>query len=273
MIKLVLDSTGYLPEEVLTKYDVTLVPLSVFVQNREYREGLPGSFEPIYADAEENKVIPTTSLPSTQGFVDAYNKIISDGNEVICLTLASTLSGTNNNARLAAEMCSAPEKVSVLDSGSAAQTIWLYFEEIVERIEAGKTRQEIVEEFPSIRDRGGVAFVPETLENLRRGGRISMLSAALGNVLKIKPILMFQSGVLKCVKKAIGDLKAVLALVESIPKEAKKIIVLRISQSQFFENVKKAVKQHFPSAIMFEGDVGPVIGAHIGRAFGACWIC
>lgn len=273
MIKFVIDSTGYLPQEMLAEYDITVVPLSCFVENREYREGLPGTFEPIYEDAERSKVIPRTSLPSTQAFVDAFEKILSNGDEVICLTLASTLSGTNNNARLATEMTSAPDKISVIDSGSAAQTIQLYMEELLKLAGAGKTRQEIVEMFPEIQSRGGVAFVPETLENLRRGGRISMLSATLGNVLKIKPILMFQSGVLKCAKKAIGDLKAVLALVETIPKEAKKIIVLRISQSQFFENVKKAVKQHFPAAIMLEGDVGPVIGAHIGRAFGACWIC
>ena len=91
-------------------------------------------------------------------------------------------------------------------------------------------------------------YVPETLENLRRGGRISLISAALGDILKIKPVLQFKEGVLSCAKKVLGSAMAIAAVLDRIPKAAvRKIGVLKVSACQQFERLKEKIRAKFPN--------------------------
>ena len=273
MIRFIVDSTAYAPKEYLEAHRISVVPLSVFVRDREYVEGAPGTFAPVYEDCARSKVIPTTSLPSRQAFLDAFNAVTKDGEEAVCLTISSTLSGTYNNARLAAGLSEHADRISVLDSGSAAQEIFLLLQDLVEMAEQGCSRAQIAEALPSLREKVGIVFVPETLENLRRGGRISLISAALGDILKIKPVLQFKEGVLSCAKKVLGSAMAIAAVLDRIPKAAvRKIGVLKVSACQQFERLKDKIRAKFPNTPLFEGDIGPVIGAHVGPAFGLCWI-
>ncbi len=273
MIEFVVDSTAYVPKEYLKAHAISVVPLSLFLQGKEYIEGAHENYAQFYMDSAREKRIPTTSLPSTQAFIDSFEKILARGNEVICLTLSSTLSGTYNNARLAAQLTTNPSRVSVVDSGSIAQEIFFILQEMTELAESGNSREEIIARIEMLRAKVGLVFVPETLENLRKGGRMNLIASKMGDFLKIKPILQFQQGVLGCTKKIIGDVKAILSLVASIPKNAKKIGVLRVSNSVFFERLIENVQKRFKNIQIYACEVGPVVGAHIGRAYGLCWIC
>ena len=111
MIKLIVDSTAYIPKDYIEQNDITVVPLKVLYMDKEFVEGLPGSFDEFFASFTQTKIFPKTSQPSPEDFINAYNKVIDDGNEAIVFTISATLSGTNSVANLARESCKNPDKI------------------------------------------------------------------------------------------------------------------------------------------------------------------
>lgn len=272
MIKILTDSTAYIPEEYLIENDIKVIPLQVLFQEDEFFEGLPGSYDAFFEKFESSKVFPKTSQPSLTTFIDEYEKVISEGNEAIVFTISATLSGTNSVANLAKNQCSAPDKITVIDSQNACQTTWGYIMEVVEMIKKGFSREEIVAEIVKLQEKSAICFVPDSLEYLKRGGRIGKVSATLGTLLQIKPILMFKKGILACEKKAIGVNKAIADIINMIPKNIKRLFIVHISNSKFFELLKSKLSGLF-NVPTFEGEIGPVVAAHIGPAIGVAWTC
>lgn len=272
MIKIITDSTAYIPQEYLQEHDIKVIPLRVLFQEEEFDEGLPGSYDSFFEKFTREKVFPKTSQPSLLDFTNAYNEIIENGNEAIVFTLSSSLSGTNSVANLAKEQCTDPSKITVIDSQSACQTTWGYIMETVELIKQGKTREEIVTAISTLQENSSICFVPDSLEYLARGGRIGKVSATIGTLLQLKPILMFKKGILACEKKTIGINKAIMDVISMIPQNIKKLFVIHIANSKFFELLKSKLQGKF-KVPTFEGEIGPVVAAHIGPAIGVAWIC
>ena len=105
-----------------------------------------------------------------------------------------------------------------------------------------------------------------------RGGRIGKVSAKLGELLQIKPLLSFKQGKLTCPKKVIGINKAISELISLIPNNIKRLFIIHIANSKFFELLKSKLKGRF-NVPTYEGEVGPVVASHIGPAIGVCYIC
>ncbi len=272
MIKLITDSTSYIPEEVAKKEDIKIIRLHTIVGDKDFVEGYPGTFQDIYDELERLKVPAKTSQPAIQDFIDTFNDVIDDGNEAIMLTISLTLSGTPNTARLAKEQCKDPSKITVIDSGTTGQGMWGLIEEMQKMIAAGKSRDEIETRIEELKKTSAIFFIPESFDYLKRGGRIGSVTAVIGSLLHIKPIIGFTNGVLKNHKTCIGMTKSLLEIVKFVPKNAKKIFVLKISESQFFTKLKDIVIKTFPDVPVTEGDVGPVVGAHVGPAIGIAWV-
>lgn len=272
MIKIITDSTAYIPEEYLKENNITVIPLRVLMGEEEFDEGLPGSYEVFFEKFTKNKVFPKTSQPSLTQFIDIYNSVIDNRDEAIVFTISCTLSGTFSVANLAKEQCKAPEKITVLDSQNCCQTTWGFIMETVDMIKAGKSREEIVEELSKLQVGSQITFVPDSLEYLKRGGRIGKVSATLGSLLQIKPVLTFRQGTLECAKKTIGIQKAISDVIGSIPKNIKRLFIIHIANSKFFELLKTKIKGMF-NVPTYEGEIGPVVAAHIGPAIGVAWIC
>lgn len=272
MIKILTDSTAYVPKEYLEKEGIKVIPLRVLFDGEDFFEGLPGSYDAFFEKFTKNKVFPKTSQPSLEDFISSYNEIIENGDEAIIFTISSSLSGTYSAACLAKDQCSDPSKISVIDSQSACQTTWGYIMETVELIKQKKTREEIVAHISALQENSTICFVPDSLDYLARGGRIGKVSATIGSLLQLKPILMFKKGVLGCEKKTIGINKAIMEVISLIPKNIKKLFIIHIANSKFFELLKSKLAGKF-SVPVFEGEIGPVVAAHIGPAIGVAWIC
>lgn len=272
MIKIITDSTAYITEKYLKEHDIKVIPLRVLFENEEFEEGLPGTFEPFFEKFEKSKSFPKTSQPSLLEFIDAYNKVIDDGNEAIVFTISSVLSGTNSVANLAKDQCKDPKKITVIDSKNACQTTWGFIMETVDMINQGKSRDEIASELERLQENSAICFVPDTLEYLKRGGRIGKVSATIGSLFQIKPILMFKKGNLGCEKRTLGIAKAISDLIAMIPQNIKRLFLVHISNSKFFEVLKEKIKGKF-NVPTFEGEVGPVVASHIGPAIGVAWTC
>ena len=272
MIKIITDSTSYMTKEYQIENNIKIIPLRVLFEEEEFEEGMPGTYDSFFSKFEKSKSFPKTSQPSLPQFLNAYNEIIEEGNEAIVFTISSSLSGTNNVACLAKEQCNNPNKITVIDSKNACQTIWGLIMETVEMIKEGKSREQIVEKISELQENSSVCFVPDSLEYLNRGGRIGKISATIGNLFQIKPILLFKKGNLGCAKRTLGINKAISELISMIPKNIKKLFIIHISNSKFFEQLKNKLKGLF-SVPTYEGEVGPVVASHIGPAIGVAWIC
>lgn len=263
MIKIVTDSTSYMTREYAQENDITIVQLSLEYGGKSIEEGMPGSFEEVFADIDVSGDNAKSSQPSPERFKDAFDKVLSEGNEVFCITISSSLSGTYNSARLGAEMTGS-DKITLFDSQGAAQLTLLHIEEAVRLIKEGKTRAEIAEALNARLQISSEIFVPVTLKYLIRGGRIGGVSATIGSLLHVKPLLAFTNGVLACKRKVMGMQKAIRELVAEIPKTAREIYVMQIAKSAFFTSLLEKVKEKFPQLAIKQGEVGPVVGMHVG---------
>jgi len=277
MIKIITDSTAYTPKEYAEMHDITVIPLRILYKNTEFDEGFPGTYDEFYKDFTKTKIFPKTSQPSLETFIYHFDKAIDNGDEVLVFTIASTLSGTYNCACLARNQCKAPEKVHIVDTQANAQTILGYIMEAVEMRDSEKTIDEILAHIERLKENSAIAFIPDSLEYLAKGGRIGKVTATIGSLLSIKPVITFKKGVLSD-KKSLGMQRAIKDLLTSIPQKIKRLFVVHIANSKFFEMLKKSFAQWFEklenkiNIKVFEGELGPVNAAHVGPAVGVAWI-
>ena len=277
MIKIIVDSTAYIPEEYAKANDITIIPLRVLYKDQEFDEGYPGTYDAFFEDFTKTKVFPKTSQPSLETFIEEYNKAIDNGDEAIVFTISNTLSGCYNVASLAKDQCKSPEKVHVIDTLCITQTIWGYVMEAVEMRNSGASCDAIIDRINKLMENSAVSFIPDTLEYLAKGGRIGKLTATIGSILKIKPIITFKQGTLSD-KKSIGFQKAMKDLIASIPQKLKRLFIIHIANTKFYEILKKFVYEYIAKRPdkdkieVYEGEVGPVTAAHVGPAIGLAWV-
>ena len=213
-VKIVVDSTADLRPELEAK--VSVVPLSVHFGDRTYVSGVDITPSQFYEMLVESDELPTTSQPSPFLFEEAFEKAVSEGYEVVCLTCSGKLSGTNQSANIAASEF--PGKVHVVDSGSVAIGLAILAEYALNLVDAGYSAEEIVLKLLRKREKIKILALVDTLEYLKKGGRVSATVALAGGLLNIKPVLSVCSGEIKLVGKARGSRQGNNLLVQEIAK-------------------------------------------------------
>ena len=273
MIKIICDSTLSIPKDMIEKYDISIVSLKINWSDGEYIESTPDTYQEFYDKLISTQEIPKTTQPSTQEFADVYQKVVDDGNEAIVFCIGSVLSGTSNGATAALSLVDgASEKITVIDTQSCSQMGLAIVEEAIKDIENGLSREEVVKNVNENIKKVEICFCPDSLEYLKRGGRLSRVSATIGEILKIKPILSFRENTLVCVRKVLGVAKSIPYLVNRIPATAKKIYACCAAGSKHFDALKQKIKERFPNRTIFEGLICPVVTSHVGPAVGVAWM-
>lgn len=274
MIKIITDSTAYLPKDFVKKHDITVIRLHSIVGDKDFVEGYPESYPEIYDEIKKTNILAKTSQPAIGEFIDAYNKVIKDGNEAIVLTISESLSGTANTAKLAGAQCDDPSKIVVIDSGSTGQTIFGEIIEVINLINEGKNIKQVANIVNYYKQNSGIAFVPNSLDYLKRGGRIGTLTSIIGSILHIKPIIAFRNSKLEIYKKPIGINKAIQDLIGIIPENVIRLFIIKTygCDESFYNKLKEQTLQKFPKIEWTEGEIGPVVASHVGPAFGLSWI-
>ncbi len=265
MIHFVVDSTFYLPKEYIKKNNIKIAGLKAMLDNKTYEEIDKNNWSVFFEDLKKSKGFPKTTQPSPEEFTNIFNQIFTEDEnaQIIVLTISLSLSGTFNVANLVAKNYTNKD-IAVIDSYQTAQSSMLLLEELLELNKIGKTHAEIVEAALKLREKTMIQFVPTSLEYLRRGGRIGTISATIANVLNVKPLLAFKSGVLKCYKRVIGINRAIVEMINNIPKNLKRIYVCYIHESEFISVVKEKVEALFNLKDVKVLEIGPVVGSHIG---------
>jgi DegV family protein with EDD domain len=179
------------------EYDVTIVPINIQFGTDSYQEGVNMDWDLFYAKIEETGVLPTTSQPSVGAFAEVYRRLAREGADVLISThVTSKLSGTYQSACDAAELVKDEVKVYPHDSLAGSAALGLACMEASRMASAGKTAEEIVARLDEIRSRINVILVLENLEYPRKSGRVGGLSAALGSILNLKPVVGLEDGLL-----------------------------------------------------------------------------
>ena len=205
-VKIVVDSSVDLIPEV--KAQVKSVALSVLFGEQEYKDGVTINPEKFYEMLVESETLPTTSQPTPAAFEDAYRELVEAGHEVLVITIGSKLSGTYQSATIAAEEFDG--KVLVLDSRNAAIGAGLLAKSALKLAEEGLSAQQILEVLMEKRKKVRLYAMVDTLEYLKKGGRLSSAVAFVGGVLNLKPIISVEDGQIQVIGKARG-LKAAFA--------------------------------------------------------------
>ena len=270
-IQIVTDSTAYIPKVYAQEHSIEIVPLSVNFSGETKDEGFPGEFEAFFQKLKTSSDFPTTSQPSIQAFSSVYEKAVNEGKEVIAIVISEKLSGTFNSASVAAEMV-APGKITVVDSETSASNLRLLVEKAHTWAQSGKNKTEIVEMLQQEKKRMGINITVDTLEYLKKGGRLSSTQAFIGSVLNIRPIIGLVEGKLVPIGKARGKSKAVEMMIANIPAEVKQISVCHTINEDEANELKKIMEERFRNAWITVDELGPVIGAHLGpKAIGICF--
>ena len=185
------------------KERVRIVPLTVHFGEEEYIDGVTLTARDFYEKLVASDVLPTTSQATPFAFGEVFEELVNAGEDVVCITCSSGLSGTFQSASIAADEFEG--KVYVVDSQNIALSSAILAEYALRLVDAGKTAREIADELNVVRDKAHLFAVVDTLEYLQKGGRVSKAVAIAGGMLAIKPIIGIVDGKVAMVGKARGN--------------------------------------------------------------------
>jgi DegV family protein with EDD domain len=278
MIKVVTDSTSYLSPEDRHKFGIRTVPLNVhFGEEQTYQEGVTLNNDQFYTLLAQSPELPTTSQPSPGQFLEVFSELVDAGHEVLCIVLSSKLSGTYQSA-LDAKQALPGAPVAVFDSLSAAAPLGLMVLTAAEMAIDGRAMDEIIARLEQMRRDMKVYFVVDTLEYLQKGGRIGAAAAFLGTLLKVKPILILDEGVVKPLDKVRTKRKALehlLSELEShvVPGQPVQAIAMHAQAQQEACDLEAEIRRRFNCQRTLFGEIGPVVGTHTGPGLLGAAIC
>jgi fatty acid kinase fatty acid binding subunit len=248
MLKIVMDSACEIPDEWRSEYDVDVIPVNIQFENKTYQQGIDISNDEFYRLADTTGVIPKTSQPTPQQFVDFYKRIAQASDTILSVHVTSKLSGTFNSAVLAAQELKNTLKVTPYDSGCGSAAVGFMCKEIRQLDRAGATLQAILARLDQIRKNVNIVLTLDTLEYAHRSGRVRALPAALAALIKIKPIVILKDGVLdmkemvrtrsrsidrvlEIIQQRVGDQLVNVAVVHSQSIEAAKQLLQRVKET------------------------------------------
>ncbi|MEV7089567.1 DegV family protein [Streptomyces sp. NPDC093085] len=266
-VAIVTDSTAYLPPQTMERHGITAVPLTVVLGDRALEEGTEISARSV-AEALQKRHPVTTSRPSPEVFAAAYRAAAEAGADgIVSLHLSAEISGTYDAAVLAAK--DAPVPVRVVDTGMVAMALGFCALAAAEAAEGGGTLDEAVAAADKRAAATSAYFYVDTLDYLRRGGRIGAAQALFGSALAVKPLLRLDSGHIEPLEKVRTASKAIARLEELVADRAGAgevdIAVHHLAAPERAATLAERLRERLPGLVdLHVSEVGAVIGAHTG---------
>ena len=269
-IKIVTDSTSYISDEYIKKYDIKLVSLNVIINGVSSRE-VDIENEVFYEEIRNSKEIPKSSQPIPNEMLNTFKEIVKDGDSIVGIFLSSKMSGTYSNANMIKDMIleDYPDaEIHILDSKTNCMQMGFAVIEAARTASEGKSINEVINAANHVINNSRFLFTPETLEYLKKGGRIGGAAALFGNVLQIKPILTVVNGETSVFKKVRTRKKAIEEIVKTVLEEIEAkglgdIVVHHINCQEDGLKLAKALENKLGKKVEIQS-IGPVIGVHVG---------
>lgn len=267
-VRVIIDSTADTTAEIRER--CTVVPLSIFFGEKEYIDGVTINHREFYEKLIESDVMPTTSQASPDAFLNVFKEVVEAGEQAVVITVSSRLSGTFQSARIAAMEYSGD--IFVVDSKNVAIATGILAEYALRLKDQGMSAKEIAAKLEVVRDDICIIAMLDTLEYLKRGGRISKSVAFAGELLSIKPVVTLSDGEIIILGKARGSRQANNLLVKEIEKAGGVDFSLPLMLG--YTGISGALLEKYiqDSSALWDGNVeklsstiiGSVIGTHAG---------
>lgn len=269
-VKIVTDSTSYIPKHIAQRYGIEVLSLSVFMSD-EIRRELDWSNEQFYDEMKKTGKFPKSAQPGIDEIRQSFEKFLRLGDQVLGIFLSSRMSGTYSTAGTVKNYLLEiyPDaRIEILDSRTNSMQLGFAAIEAARAASEGAGIDETVCRAEHVIHNSRFLFTPQTLEYLRKGGRIGGAAALAGQILNIRPVLTVQDGETRVFAKARTKKKAVEAILQKLYEDAadlgiKEVAVHHINCEE--EGIKLAdeISRSLGIEVMVES-IGPVIGTHVG---------
>lgn len=270
-IRIIADSTCYLPQEYIDKYKISIASLNVLLNGNSYRE-IDLSNDWFYNEMAKSPTIPTSSQPSIEELYSTVESLVKDGHDVVGIFLSSDMSGTFSTSNLVKNMIieNYPNaKIVMIDSRSNCMQAGFAVLEAAKAANENKSLDKVVSIAKNVIKNSKFIFVPETLDYLKKGGRIGSAAALLGSLLQIKPILTVEDGKTTVFTKVRTKKKAIDKIVNTVLEQnlkspIKGIIVHHINCQSEGQELADRLKNSLGLENVKIQSIGPIIGLHVG---------
>ncbi|MHD0398365.1 fatty acid kinase binding subunit FakB1 [Staphylococcus simulans] len=270
-IAVMTDSTTSLTQALLDEYDISVVPLSVIFENGDtFIDRVDIQPSELYYRMRSEKKIPTTSQPAIGKVVEVYEQLKEEGyTDVIGLFLSAGISGTYQSATQAGEMVEGIN-VHTFDSKLSGMILGGYVVYAAERVREGASAETIMNELLEMREYTGAEVVVDDLKNLQKSGRITGAQAFIGTLLKMKPVLKFDDGVIVPLDKVRTKKRAIKRIEDGVLEKVKDYedVTLYVVNGdsredglKLYDDLKKRCPDHY---VINYSDFSPVIASHLG---------
>lgn len=269
-VKVVVDSTAYIPKEMLNENDISVVSLNVLLDGKSYREvDLENEF--FYKKMDESNEIPKSSQPSIEEMKNVFLNIAKDGYDIVGIFISSKMSGTYSTAHLVRDIVLEEypnTNIELIDSKSNCMQMGFSAVQAARIAKKGESIEKVVEEAKKVINSSRFLFVPETLKYLKKGGRIGSASALLGTILQIKPILTVENGETSVYDKVRTKKKAVEVILKKVLDDMTErglgeVIVHHINCEEEGLNLAKRLEKELKIPVKIQS-IGAIIGLHVG---------
>jgi len=275
-IRVVTDSSCDLPAPLADELGIEIVPLTIRFGDDEFVDRRDLSPAEFWARCANSPLLPETAAPSPGAFEQAYRKLAAEGADgIVSLTISGELSATGQSAELAAQAVADTIPVRTIDSKSVTLGLGLMAVASARLAQAGKGMEDVAGAALDRIDRTYIYGALDTLENLKKGGRIGSAQALFGSMLSIKPIIEVVDGKVEPGPRQRTRSKALAFLVEKVAENKDRIEQLAVlhGSAPDIDEVIDMMAAHYPRDEIIVGEVGAVIGAHAGpRVIGAGFV-
>ena len=265
-VKIVTDSVADLPSQVVTELGITVVPLNVRFGTEVYRDGIDLTAEQFYDRLVHGKVLPVTSVPSPRTFAEVYDKLAEETDEILAIILSSKLSGTYEVALQSIGLMKRKCRVEVIDSRWATMALGFIVMKAARTAQAGASLDEVIEVVQKTMPRVDFLSTFDTLEYLKRGGRIGRAQAFLGSILRVNPLITLRDGVVEPAGRTRSRAKAIERLYNFVMSYShiEEMAVEDTATPDEAEMLVERLSFKFPKERIYRSKMTPAIGTHTG---------
>ncbi len=268
--KILVDSSCDIPQEVAAKAGIVVVPMPVYIDGKSFLEGVDIFTDRFYADFQSYKELPKTSQPNPNELRAIYENLLEQGHEIVAIHLSSGLSSTYQTAVMVKDMCSQPDKIHVIDSLGASLGFGLLAYLASEIVKQDAEWAVIEQQLLQVRNNMCYVFTLDTLEYLVKGGRVSKTAGFVAGLLDVKPILHINDeGKIDVFGKVRSRKAAIRKLIELMEQEAVNpenqiVAISHAACQEEAEALASEVRQKFNVKDIIMGEIGCVVGSHVG---------
>lgn len=268
-ITLITDSTCDLTPDQLSQMGIPFAPLKVLFKDKEYVDKVDLTNAQFYGLMAESKELPTTSQVNPGEFYDLFSKELEMGNQVVGIFLSSELSGTYNSAVVAKEMIGS-DAIHLIDSRTTSFALGLMVIKLKQKLDEGATVETLMQYAQSLVASSKLFGMLDTLENLKKGGRLSSGTAMIGKMLNLKPIITVKDGIVAMAEKARGSRKGLSWMIEQLAQaypngEIEELAIAHANSLDKLEDIKALILERFSVKVIHEIEIGTVVGTHTGE--------